>query len=159
MQKFLEKPAILLTTLYTAAWSPMLLLRADYWDGWILLNQFVRPDFNWLYLSAIDPQRLYHYYALIRFTVLFPDPILATRIIIFASWLISGLILLHILRRYLKWNDATAILLVLYYLIIPTFFVRFELFLAYYSLANLLFLLACSLLLDVSRRGFQRAIS
>lgn len=158
MQKFLEKPAILLTTLYTIAWSPMLLLRADYWDGWILLNQFVRPDFNWLYLWLIDPQRLYHYYALIRFTVLFPDPILVTRIIIFASWLISGLILLHILRRYLKWNDATATVLVLYYLIIPTFFVRFELFLAYYSLANLLFLLACFLSLDISRRGFQRAM-
>jgi len=158
MKKFLEKPAILLTTLYTIAWSPMLLLRADYWDGWALLNQFVRPDFNWLYLSQIDPQRLYHYYALIRFTMLFPDPLLVTRIIIFASWLISGLVLLYILRRYLKWNDAAAILLVLYYLIIPTFFVRFELFLAYYSLANLLFLLACSLSLDISRRGFQRAV-
>lgn len=158
MQKFLEKPAILLTTLYTIAWSPMLLLRADYWDGWILLNQFVRPDFNWLYLSQIDPQRLYHYYALIRFTMLFPDPILVTRIIIFASWLISGLILLHILRRYLKWNDTATILIVLYYLIIPTFFVRFELFLVYYSLANLLFLLACSISLDIYRRGFQRAV-
>src|SRR3989338_4955756 len=158
MKKFLEKPAILLTTLYTIAWSPMLLLRADYWDGWELLNQFVRPDFDWLWHTLIDPQRLYHYYALIRFAALFPDPILVTRIIIFASWLISGLILLHILRRYLKWNDTAAILLVLYYLIIPTFFVRFELFLAYYSLANLLFLLACSLSLDISRRGFQRAV-
>ena len=134
MRRLLQTPAVFLAALYTLAWCPMLLLRADYWDGWILLTNFARPDFNWLYITQIDPQRLYHYYALARFAMFFPDPILVTRIIVFTSWLIAGLILLHVLRRYLKWSDSTATLVVLYYLIFPTYFVRFELFLVCYSL-------------------------
>ncbi len=151
MSDSLKKPAIFLTLLYSLAWGPMLLMRGAYWDGWVFFAQFIHNDYAWVYSVFAPPRNYFHYYTF-RFLDLFPDPTLAARCIVFISWLLSGLLLLHILRRFLDWNTRTATLCVAYYLIFPVFIVRFEFIHIYYSAITLFFTLAAYLYLDPTPR-------
>lgn len=140
-------PALFLTALYSLAWGPMLLMRGAYWDGWEFYAQFVNKDYAWVYSVFSPPHNEYHYYTF-RLLDAFSDPALAGRAIVFFSWLISGLLLLHILRCFLKWDVYTATLCVAYYLIYPVFIVRFEFIHMFYSAVTLFFTLACYIYLD-----------
>jgi len=144
---FFEKPVLLLSALYTLAWGPMLFMRGAYWDGWVFFAQFTHSDYAWIYAVFAPPRNYFHYYTF-RILDVFPDPTLAGRSIVFFSWLLSGLLLFHILRRFLSWDTYTATLCVAYYLIYPVFIVRFEFIHMYYSAITLFFTLGCFLFLD-----------
>jgi len=153
MSDSLKKPAIFLTLLYSFAWGPMLFMRGAYWDGWVFFSQFTNKDYAWVYFVFAPPRNYFHYYTF-RFLDLFPDPTLAARCIVFVSWLLSGLLLLRILRRFLSWDTRTATLCVAYYLLFPVFIVRFEFIHVYYSAITFFFTLAAYLFLDSAPRSW-----
>lgn len=152
MRTLLKNPLIFLTALYTLAWGPMLLMRGAYWDGWILFSEFTFKDFSWVRADFSPTQNLYHYYVF-RFLEITPDPALIGRAIVFFSWLIAGLILYQILKRFFNWNAYAASLVSAYFLVYPTFIVRFEFIHFYYSFSMLCFAIACYVYLDQQEKS------
>ena len=145
--------------LYCATYLPLLFQRGAYWDGWLWLNQFIFKDYNWIYLREFAPQRLYHSYLLFRVISTLPDGIFAAKLVIFLSWLLSGLLLLYILRHFLSWDKWRSTVVVLYYLIFPIFFVRFEVALTYYSMANLFFVLGSFIMFKLLSKNLKFGFS
>lgn len=143
---FRERPILVLSALYSLAFAPLLVMRGIYWDSWVWYRQFIYHDYARIFAEEFDTTRVPHFYALFRFVDVFSDPVFVERLIIFVSWLCSGLLLFYIVRRFFEWNIHSAFLLSAYYLVYPVYFVRFDLMIGYHSIANVCFVLGTTLL-------------
>lgn len=131
-------PIIILTTLYLLGNALLLLNRGVYWDGRYYFYLLEQSEWNvlWAHLTEV---KLFSLYYVIRLVSLFPHPMLAIKMLAFFSWLIAGILLFIILTKKIKLPAHHVFFISSIFLLIPSFPIKAEFSVLYYSLCNMFF--------------------
>ncbi|MEK9170482.1 MAG: hypothetical protein AAB674_02435 [Patescibacteria group bacterium] len=135
------KIIIALITTYTVGNFLLLFNKTLLWDSWGWMP-FVEEK-NYVSLQNILYQASrYTAYYLYRISGLFDNPLLFTKISAFFSWLLAGLFLYGILRKKLSLKIDRAFFISAFFILTPTFLVRFESSILQCSINIMLFFMA-----------------
>lgn len=134
------KPIVALVVIYFFGNILLLLNRGVYWDGryFFYLLENGKFDILWAHLAGV---KLFSLYYVIRFVGLFPYPMFAIKVLAFLSWFIAGISLFIVLNKKATLHINEAFFISCSFLLIPSFPVKAELSVLYYSLCNMLFFL------------------
>ncbi|MDP0561674.1 MAG: hypothetical protein QS721_04815 [Candidatus Endonucleobacter sp. (ex Gigantidas childressi)] len=133
----LSNEVTLYLLLYILAYG-LILLNLDfiYWDDWVLVNQ-TKEDLVGIFEVAGNPLTGYYHYVLLEFFGIY-----AYKILTFATYFVSGLMVNNILKTIKNISTLERITLVSVFLLFPSNFARIALIDSPYAFYNMVFFIA-----------------
>lgn len=146
------KNIIFLSVTYLLAHGLLLANRVIMWDGWLWSSLLKQKNYETLY-RFFDQAGLIHMYVIYRIINNFGEPVIVSKILVFAGWLLAGLCVYAIIKEFTVWGEKNALFIAVLFSLAPIFIVRFEIALISYSLSNAVFFLGAYLFLRAQIAG------
>ncbi|MDO8429799.1 MAG: hypothetical protein Q7S73_00320 [bacterium] len=133
------KAIFALITTYTIGNFLLLFNRGMYWDGWDLITLLGEKKYGLLREIYYAQFQRYTEYYILRLLGLTDNPLLISKFLAFASWILAGLFLYGILRKKFSLPINKAFFLSSFFSLIPIYLVKIDLAFAHYFVNNTLF--------------------